>query len=561
MIKNLIGMSGGGIGSTEITNTKYTRYMNPVVLPTFDSGALDNSQCFLMDVVDTGTDWYMYYAGASTQTINYAPDGQDYTNNDVTFLAIKSKSDDVKTGWVKLLDVNGDPKPILKPSFVGGRFDYWQVWLRSVIREGPTTWKGWFIGDDGTPTFDYRVGYATSSDGQTWTKSGTTPIYTDFLSDGGSRGIVVLRVVNNGTNYVMIYAGVAPDIDGLKIAQSADGITSWSTVTSGLFANSGYGFPSDFKYSGGTYYLWLQRIPMMPEGNLGPFREIVLFSSTNLTTWTNLGVQMKVRGSQECGIGNHVKALQKPNGDWFMAHTYYINRTQALAGITKEPSTGIKIAETNEASFIMNSQCDYSYPDNVSFHAPLGPDLGYTEVITGTSGTLSSGAPAYGERDFIRLTGSQTLTFANSGSVIEGEHFGVKMRVQVLTTGTHELFRIGDDIIMSLESGKLRVRLSSDGLGYEKDYITSVNISKPSGMDYIDDHIYVGFIWDGATLRLFNDFVEFTAGEITETVDDALATVHNSSSNILIGQNATLELRSVSVLIEPTETEFKELDI
>jgi hypothetical protein len=561
MIKNLIGLSGGGVGSTEITNTKYTRYMNPIVLPSFDSGALDCAQCFLLDVVDTGTEWYLYYAGANTDTTNYTPDGQNYTNNDATFLVIKTKSNDVKTGWTKFLDVNSDPKPVLKPSFVGGRFDYWQAWARTVIKEG-ANWKMWFVGDDGASTFDYRVGYATSSDGQTWTKSGTTPIYTDFLSDGGLHGIVVLRVVNNGTNYVMIYAGTAPDVDGLKVAQSADGITSWSVVTSGLFANGGYGFPSDFKYSGGTYYLWLQRGQMMPAGNLGPCREVVLFSSTNLTTWTNLGVQMKVRGSQECGIGNHVKVMQKPNGEWFMAHTYYINRTQALAGITKEPSTGIKIAEADGGSFIMNSQCVYSYPDNVSFHAPLGPDMGFTEVISGTTGTLSSGVAAYAERDFIRLTGSQVLTFSNNGSVIGAEHFAVKMRVQVLTTGTHELFRIGNDIIMSLESGKLRVRLSSDGAGYEKDYITSVNISKPAGIDYIDDHIYVGFMWGpSGTLRLFNDFVEFTAGEITETVDDFLATVNDSSSNILIGQNATLELRSVSVIDEPTDEEFINLDI
>jgi hypothetical protein len=115
---------------------------------------------------------------------------------------------------------------------------------------------------------------------------------------------------------------------------------------------------------------------------------------------------------------------------------------------------------------------------------------------------------------------------------------------------------------MSLESGKLRVRLSSDGVPYQKDYITTVNISKPVGLDYIDDHIYVGFIWGpSANLRLFNDFVEFTSGQITKTVDDALPTVNDSFSNILIGQNATLELRSVSVMVEPTEAEFIELDI
>jgi hypothetical protein len=62
-------------------------------------------------------------------------------------------------------------------------------------------------------------------------------------------------------------------------------------------------------------------------------------------------------------------------------------------------------------------------------------------------------------------------------------------------------------------------------------------------------------------LTLFNDFVPFTSGQVTETVDTALATVNNSSANILIGQNATLDLRSVSVMIEPTQAEFIALEL
>lgn len=558
MITKLLGLTRGD-GTEDIVNTRFDRYMQPIVNTTQDAGALDNSQCFLMDVVDTGTDWYLYYAGATTQTVNYAPDGQDYTNNDTTFLAIKTKSNDVRTGWVKELDVNSDPKPILKPSFVNGRFDKWQVWMRSVIKEG-ATWKGWFVGDDGTPTFAYRVGYATSSDGISWTKSGTTAIYEDAAM-ASSRGIAVLKVVNNGTDYVMIYSGIDPNVSGFFIATSPDG-TTWTKTISNLFSNSEYGFPSDFKYSGGTYYLWLQRGNMMPAGNLGPCREVVLFSSTNLTDWASLGVQIRIANTaQEFGVGNHTKVLQKPNNEWCMVHTFYVNRTQALAGITKEPPQGIKVAESEVTdSFIMNSQCSFAYPSYVTFHAPLDYESGFTEVISGVSGTIS-GVAAYAERGFIRMNGSQVITIDNGGGIINGGDFAVKMRVQVLTAGTHELFRIGNDILVTLESGKLRVRLSSDGSAYQKDYITSVNISKPSGLDYIDDHIYIAFLWNGSTLRMWNDFVEFTAGEITKTVDNALATVNNSGSDVLIGQNASIELRSVSICDSITATELVELDI
>lgn len=573
MIKKAFGLSGGGKGNAEVTRTRYTRYMQLVLNNTLDPGALDNAQAWLLDVVETDTEWVVFYNGANNQPIDYF--GQEWDNNDATYMARKTKSNDVRTGWNKVLDVNGDPMPIFKPSFINERFDEWQAWTRTVLVEGGV-WKNWWIGDSGfppttayPPPFSYRVGYATSNDeGLTWTKYGTTPIYEDDEmaegeSGGGSQGIVVLRVVHDNENYKMIYAGTDPHLSGLFVAESSDGITGWTKTMSNLFQNQNYGFPSDFRWDGTYYWLWLQRHNMMPEGNLGPMREVVLFRSTDLVTWTNLGVQLKLHGAaQEYGVGNHVKALQKPNGEWFMLHTSYINRTQDIAGITKESTIAIRVAESNNSeSFVMNSSCLFSWPDYVTFHAPLDWEGQFTEVISGTSGTLNSGTPAWAfERFFWKPSGSQVVTFANSG-VINGGDFAIKLRVQTLTTGTHEIFRIGNDIILSIESGKFRCRLSSDGAGYEKDYITNVNISKPSGMNYIDDHIYVSMLWNGTTLRMWNDFVEFTSGQITKTVDDALTTVNNSGSNILIGQNATIELRSVSVCSEITATELVELDI
>lgn len=573
MIKNVLNLSGGGVGDAELTRTRITRYMQPIVNPTKDAGALDSSQSWFLECIDTGSEWRLFYTGANTQTLTYTPDGQDYINNDATFMAIKTKSNDVRTGWNKVLDVNGDPKPILKPSFVPGRFDYWQIWIRTIINDGGGNLRAWFIGDDGTPTFDYRVGYATSSDnGDTWTKLGTTPIYTDFLSSGGSRGIVVLRVVYNAnTNkHVMIYSGVAPNVDGFSVAQSTDGITSWSVTHTGLFANQPYGFVSHFIYTGGIYYLWLQRGNMMPAGNLGPCREVVLFQSTDLTTWTSLGVQMRIANTaQEFGIGNHVKPMQKPNGEWFMLHTWYMNRTQALDPLngTKEPSPSTKISESNNSSsFIMNSACDFSWPEYVTFHAPLDYESGLTEVISGTSGVLSSGWLGYGERGFTVMgTSAQNhvLTFPNNGSVINGADFAMKVRIQTKTTGTHTILKIGSDIWWTLENGKQRIRLSSDGLTYQKDYITTVNIGKPSGLDYIDNHVYIAFSCIAGVIRIWNEdcITEFTSGEITKTVDNSLTTVNNSGDDILIGDGAVIELRSVSILDGATATELTELDI
>lgn len=580
MIKKLIGLGGGGIGSAEIVNKRFTRYMQPILNISLDPDCIDTSQAWLLDVVETETEWVGFYNMANTVSVNYF--GQAYANNDTTGVFRKTKSNNVRTGWEKVRDVNGDPKPFFPPSFINERFDEWQAWVRTVLVEGGI-WKIWWIGDSGfppttafAPPFSYRVGYAESHDeGLTYTNRTTTPIYVDEDMSPGestppdeSQGIVVLRVVHDATNYKMIYSGVDPNTRGLFVAESANGTSGWTRILDNLFENQEFGFPSDFRYVDGIYYLWLQRHQLMPEGNLGPCREVVLFSiadalSADYRDWTNHGVQMTLKNvAQEFGMGNHVKALQKPNGEWFILHTYYSNRHQATAGITKESTIGMKIAESNNTeSFIMNSSCHFSWPDYVTFHAPLDYESGYTEEISQTAGTLSSGVASYWERGFIRLNGSQTLTFANNGNVINGAHFSVKMRVEIITSGNRELFKIGNDIIMTIESGKLRVRLSSDGVTYQKDFITTVNISKPVGLDYLDNHIYLGFMWNGTTIRMWNDFVEFTVGQITKTVDNALTTVNNSASNILIGQNAAIELRSVTVCSEITATEFIELDI
>jgi hypothetical protein len=470
-----------------------------------------------------------------------------------------TKSNNVRTGWAKVLDVNGEPKPIFQPTFINGRFDKAQVWMRSVILEGSTL-KGWYTGDNGTPTFVYKIGYATSVDyGDTWTRYSTSEIYADATLTAG-RGIVMARVLFDAdlNKYLMFYCGIDPNVTGFHIAESTDGITSWSKTHTGLLAGTNIGYVGECFKQGGVYYIYIQK-NFQTGSNFGPARELHLYQSTDLSTWTSLGAKLVIKGSNEFGVGPDSATLQKPNGEYFLLHACAKNRTQALASGTKEASSFIKVAESTVK--IQNSAPAYEYPDNVSFHAPLGSETGIVDVISNVGGSLSSGNFSWAEYQMIRLSGSQVLTFTNNGSVIEGEHFGVKMRVQILTTGTHELFRIGNDIIMSLVSGKLRVQLSSSGSGYEKDYITSVNISKPTGLDYIDDHIYVGFIWDGATLTLFNDFVPFTSGQVTETVDTALATVNNSSANILIGQNATLDLRSVSVMIEPTQAEFIALEL
>jgi hypothetical protein len=569
MIKSLIGLGSNNNNNSNIVHTRFTRYMQPVINISLDPLAIDTSQSWLLEVVETETEWVVIYNMANTVAVDYF--GQQYANNDTSGQVRKTKSNDLRTGWNKVLGPDSRPKPYLAPSFIDNRFDEWQAWIRTIIVEGGI-WKIWWVGDSGfpptityPPPFSYRVGYAESHDeGLTIVNRTTTPIYVDNdMSPGesappdSSSGIVVLQVVRNNDigKYVMLYAGVDPNIRGLFVAESTNGTSGWVRTVEGIFANQEYGFPSGFKYLDGVYYLWLQRHQLMPEGNLGPCREVVGFSiagtlSADYRDWTNHGVQARLKNTaQEYGIGNHFKVFRKPNGTWAALHTYYSNRTQAIAGITKESTLGIKMSESNSTdSFMMNTSCHFAWPEYVTFHAPLDYETGYTEEISQTAGVLSSGTASYWERGFIRLNGSQTLIFPNNGNVINGAGFIIKFRIE-LKTGTLELFRIGNDMIISMENLKLRTRLSSDGITYQKDWITTTNMIKPAGLDYLDNHIYGGIIWDGATqtIRMFKDFPEFPIAEITKTVDNPLAVVNNSGSNILIGQNAAIEIRSVTV--------------
>jgi hypothetical protein len=117
-IKKILGLTTPGIASNP-TLYRYDRYMQPILDVSKDVGALDNSQIFMGPAVwDNGTEWRFLYSGQSANSVVYAPDGLTYQNIDQMFLCTKTKSNDVRTGWAKFPDVNGDPKPVFQPSTV-----------------------------------------------------------------------------------------------------------------------------------------------------------------------------------------------------------------------------------------------------------------------------------------------------------------------------------------------------------------------------------------------------------------------------------------------------------
>jgi predicted GH43/DUF377 family glycosyl hydrolase len=115
---------------------------------------------------------------------------------------------------------------------VGGPASWDSAMVRepSVIKDG-STYKMWYAGTALWPVF--KIGYATSLDGMTWTKHGSNPIFTG--TSGGWDGFQVYApsvVLDNGT-YHMYFSGTDNDMSqkwSTGHATSGDGI-SWTEAS------------------------------------------------------------------------------------------------------------------------------------------------------------------------------------------------------------------------------------------------------------------------------------------------------------------------------------------
>ena len=139
----------------------------------------------------------------------------------------------------------------------------------AVIKDG-NTYKMWY---SGSGTTKYQVGYATSSDGTTWSKYGSTPVLSPSASGWDSTHVSHCWVIKSGTSpyYKMWYTGtdnVDEEADcQIGYATSPDGINWTRSGTSPVLEygsgvsdwDAGYaGWPSVI-YDAGTspyYKMW-----------------------------------------------------------------------------------------------------------------------------------------------------------------------------------------------------------------------------------------------------------------------------------------------------------------
>jgi len=218
----------GGVGSTAQIGHATSQdgfdwtesVSNPVLTPG-SSGEWDDEHVWTPDVLKENGTYRMWYAGSDgdTQRIGYAtsPDGvtwNKYTGNPV-------------------LDVGS-----------GGEWDEDHVYLPMVISD-TNTYKMWYTGQNSDG--DWRIGYATSPDGTTWTKYANNPVLTPGapgqwgqpvvrFDDGSDGSVLDGFTVQNGETW-----------RGGGIAIDASGVTVENSVVTGNTAYEG---------GGGIYVAW-----------------------------------------------------------------------------------------------------------------------------------------------------------------------------------------------------------------------------------------------------------------------------------------------------------------
>jgi predicted GH43/DUF377 family glycosyl hydrolase len=175
--KNKIGLATSTDGITWVKSPS-----NPVL--TISVGQWDSLNVFSPHVIFDGAQYVMWYSGTNASGLTRigratSPDGVVWT----------------KTVGNPVLDVTA------------ATFDAAGVRTPCVIKDG-TTYRMWYAGLDLALGGKYRIGYADSADGITWTKFSGNPVLTPGAAgEFDASGVTAPCVVKDGTTFRMWYSG------------------------------------------------------------------------------------------------------------------------------------------------------------------------------------------------------------------------------------------------------------------------------------------------------------------------------------------------------------------
>lgn len=190
--------------ATSIDGRSWTKYgSNPVMSP---SVGWENDEVAPTSIIWDGSQFILYFHGGG--------------NTGPRAIGRATSSDGIS--WTKY-----GSNPILEK----GAATTWDddfIADSKVLRFGASDWRMWYRGDDGS---NGRIGYATSSDGLSWSKSGSNPII-DLGSAGewDDDGVVAIGLYYDAEDkrFYGWYAGNKSGVfNGVGFAYSEDGI-SWT---------------------------------------------------------------------------------------------------------------------------------------------------------------------------------------------------------------------------------------------------------------------------------------------------------------------------------------------
>jgi uncharacterized delta-60 repeat protein len=221
-------------------NSEFTKASSNPVLNLGAGGTWDDTHIYGSSVIrDSDGTYKMWYSGhdGSNLRIGYA-----------------TSSDGIN--WSKY---SGNPVLDLG---AGGSWESTHVGYPVVMRDSDGTYKMWYAGHDGST---WRIGYATSSDGINWNKYSGNPVLN--LGAGGSwddAHVLTGKVIKENGIYKMWYSGHNGSNWRIGYATSSDGI-NWSKYSGNPVLNLGAGgswddahvyISSVIKDRDGTYKMW-----------------------------------------------------------------------------------------------------------------------------------------------------------------------------------------------------------------------------------------------------------------------------------------------------------------
>jgi hypothetical protein len=216
-------------------------------------------------VVNIGGQFLLYYEAADAVSHTYQI-GRATSSDGVT--------------WTK-----SSNNPVLRPGS-SGTWDSLEVRFPVVQFDG-TTYRMWYRGWDGNLLSAAKIGLATSTDGVTWTKSSSNPVFGTNL--GGTGFVPGSVIINNGT-FRMWYS--SPIDSSVGLATSADGVI-WTDMGAvqvpGTPPVSLIGGRPSVVLDGATYRMWFSQTRVIGGGVFTTalkYGTIAYATSSDGTTWT-----------------------------------------------------------------------------------------------------------------------------------------------------------------------------------------------------------------------------------------------------------------------------------